>query len=86
MAYQQQEGTYFPMMSVITPASFYKVFSPEEAFRLPQKLEIYYTPKRGSWLDIAEIELSALTIQCLLGERIPSVDSLNQILKSWSLT
>ena len=62
-----------------TPASFYK------AFRLSQKLEIHYTPKHGSWLDIAEIELSALTIQCLLGERIPSVDTLNQILVSWSL-
>ena len=40
-----------------TTASFYKVFSPEEAFRLTQKLEIHYTPKHGSWLDIAEIEL-----------------------------
>lgn len=68
-----------------TPASFYKAFPPEEAFRLSQKLEIHYTPKHGSWLDIAEIELSALTIQCLLGERIPSIDSLNQILNSWSL-
>ena len=68
-----------------TVASFYKVFSPEEAFRLTQKLEIHYTPKHGFWLDIAEIELSALTIQCLLGERIPSVESLNEILSSWGL-
>lgn len=68
-----------------TPASFYKAFSPEEAFRLMQRLEIHYTPKHGSWLDIAEIELSALTIQSLLGERIPSVDSLNHVLASWSL-
>ena len=68
-----------------TPASFYKVFSPEEAFRLSQKLEIHYTPKHGSWLDIAEIELSSMTIQCLLGERIPSVEQLNEILSSWSL-
>ena len=67
-----------------TPASFYKAFSPEEAFRLTQKLEIHYTPKHGSWLDIAETELSALTIQCLLGARIPSVDTLNRILSSWS--
>ncbi len=64
-------------------ASFYKVFSPEEAFRLAQKLEIHYTPKHGSWLDIAEIELSALTIQCLLGERIPSIESLNEKLSAW---
>ena len=68
-----------------TTASFYKVFNPEEALRLAQKLEIHYTPKHGSWLDIAEIELSALTIQCLIGERIPSIDKLNDILSSWSL-
>ncbi len=67
-----------------TTASFYKIFSPEEAFRLIQKLEIHYTPKHGSWLDIAEIELSALTIQCLSGERIPSLDKLNDILSEWS--
>jgi len=63
---------------------FYKVFTPQEAFRLSQKLEIHYTPKHGSWLDIAEIELSALSIQCLLGERIPSVELLNDILASWN--
>ena len=68
-----------------TPASFYKSFSPEEAFRLTQRLDIHYTPKHGSWLDIAEIELSALTIQALLGERIPSIDALNKILSAWSL-
>lgn len=66
-------------------SSFYKAFPPEEAFRLSQRLEIHYTPKHGSWLDIAEIELSALTIQCLLGVRIPSLDALNKILKSWGL-
>ena len=68
-----------------TTASFYKVFPAAEAFRLSQKLEIHYTPKHGSWLDIAEIELSALTIQCLLGERIPSLDKLNEILSSWGV-
>lgn len=67
-----------------TPASFYKAFPPEEAFRLTQRLEIHYTPKHGSWLDIAEIELSAMTIQCLLGERIPSIDALNNILSAWN--
>ena len=64
-------------------ASFYKAFPPEEAFRLSQRLEIHYTPKHGSWLDMAEIELSALTIQCLLGVRIPSIDKLNEILLAW---
>lgn len=66
-------------------ASFYKTFPPEEAIRLAQKLEIHYTPKHGSWLDIADIELSALTIQCLPGERMPSIDRLNEMLSAWSL-
>ena len=66
-----------------TIASFYKAFEPEEAYRLSQKLEIHYTPKHGSWLDIAEIELSALTVQCLLGVRIPSIDDLNRTLTAW---
>lgn len=66
-------------------ASFYKAFPPDEAFRLVQKLEIHYTPKHGSWLNIAEIELSALSIQCLLDERIPSIETLNDILSAWSI-
>lgn len=66
-------------------SSFYKAFTPEEAFRLSQKLEIHYTPKHGSWLDIAEIELSALSVQCLLGVRIPSIDDLNVKLHEWYL-
>lgn len=69
-----------------TTASFYKAFSPEEAFRLSQKLEIHYTPKHGSWLDIAEIKLSALTIQCLLGVRIPTIDALNKSISSWHIS
>ena len=64
-------------------ASFYKTFSAKEAFRLSQRLEIHYTPKHGSWLDMAEIELSALSIQCLLGVRIPTVDRLNEMLSAW---
>lgn len=68
-----------------TTASLYKAFPPDVAFRLSQKLEIHYTPKHGSWLDIAEIELSALTIQCLLDERVPTIDELNKILSAWGL-
>ncbi len=67
-----------------TIGSLYKSFLPEEAFRIAQKLEIHYTPKHGSWLDIAEIELSALSVQCLFKERIPSIDILNQKLGAWS--
>lgn len=86
-AYPEAEKIVLVMdnLNTHTIASFYKVFPPEEAYRLAQKLEIHYTPKHGSWLNIAEIELSALTIQCLLGERIPSVDALNVILTAWHL-
>lgn len=65
-------------------SSFYKFFPPDEAFRLSQKLEIHYTPKHGSWLDIAEIELSALSLQCLDGRRIGTIKHLNDILEHWS--
>lgn len=66
-------------------ASLYKSFKPEEAFRLSQKLEIHYTPKHGSWLDIAEIELSAMSLQCLENKRISSIRQLNKTLSSWNL-
>jgi len=64
-------------------SSLYEAFPPEEAFRLAQKLEIHYTPKHGSWLNIAELELSALTIQCLGSRRIPSIEALNRELSAW---
>lgn len=54
------------------PASLYEAFPPHEAKRIAAKLEIHYTPKHGSWLNIAEIELSILSRQCL-GRRIPDV-------------
>ena len=87
-AYPNAEKIVLVMDNLNTHAlsSFYKAFSPEEAFRLSQKLEIHYTPKHGSWLDIAEIELSALTVQCLLGVRIPSIDDLNTKLNDWYLS
>ena len=64
-------------------SSFYETFPPEEAFRLAQRLEIHYTPKHGSWLDIAEVELSALAAQCLGDRRIPSIEALNRELAAW---
>ncbi|MHB9294055.1 putative IS630 family transposase ISSac1 [Hollandina sp. SP2] len=67
-------------------SSLYETFLPEEAFRLSQRLEIHYTPKHGSWLDIAEIELSALAAQCLGNRRIPSIEALNKDLHTWETT
>lgn len=64
------------------PASLYKAFPPEEARRIIKKLEIHYTPKHGSWLYIAEIELNVMTRQCL-SRRIASIDALRSELSAW---
>ena len=64
--------------------SFYDAFPPDEAFRLAQRLEIHHTPKHDSWLNIAEIELSALSIQSLTHRRIPSIVHLNVDLMAWN--
>jgi transposase len=58
-----------------SPASLYAAFEPAEAKRLADKLEIYYTPKHGSWLNMAEIELSVLGRQCL-AQRLPHKERL----------
>ena len=64
-------------------SSFYETFPPGEAFRLAQRLEIHYTPKHGSWLDIAEVELSAIAAQCLGDRKIPGIEALNRELAAW---
>lgn len=63
-------------------ASLYEAFDPKEARRLAKRLEIHYTPKHGSWLNIAEIELSVLSKQCF-GRRISKVDILKKEVRSW---
>jgi hypothetical protein len=65
-----------------TIGSLYEAFDPVKAFALAQRLEIHHTPKHGSWLNIAEIELSALTRQCL-DRRIADLDVLNTELTAW---
>ncbi len=65
-----------------TIASLYEAFEPEEARRLAERLEIHYTPKHGSWLNVAEIELSVFTKQCL-DRRIPDMATLQQEAKAW---
>jgi hypothetical protein len=59
------------------PASLYEAFPPDEARAIAKKLEFHYTPKHGSWLNIAEIELAVLSNMCL-SQRIPDEDSLRQ--------
>ena len=65
-----------------TPASSYDAFPPEEAKRIADKLEIHYTPKHGSWLDMAEIELGILSRQCL-DRRIDSAEQLTREVAAW---
>ncbi|MDI6797037.1 MAG: IS630 family transposase [Desulfatibacillaceae bacterium] len=64
------------------PASLYEAFEPQEARRLVERLEIHYTPKHGSWLNMAEIELSALKGQCL-DRRIPDLATMRACVAAW---
>jgi len=63
-------------------ASFYTAFDPGQARELIERLEIHHTPKHGSWLNVAEIELSAFTKQCL-DRRIPDVATLKAQAQAW---
>jgi hypothetical protein len=63
-------------------ASLYEAFAPEEARRLAERFEIHYTPKHGSWLDMAETELSVLARQCLK-RRIDNRDDLKREVAAW---
>ena len=65
-----------------TPASLYEAYAPAEAKRLADKLEIHYTPKHGSWLNMAEIELSVLGRQCL-DRRLPDAATLTHEAAAW---
>jgi hypothetical protein len=64
------------------PSSLYEAFEPAEARRLLERLEIHYTPKHASWLDMAETELSVLARQCL-NRRIPDRDTLAREVAAW---
>ena len=63
-------------------ASLYKAFAAEEAQRVSSRLELVYTPKHGSWLNIAEIELSVFSRQCL-NRRIPDLETLRSEVEAW---
>lgn len=90
---QKISETYYPDVSKIIlvadnlnthcHASFYMAFPPETVLGLMQKFEFHYTPKHGSWLNIAETELSSLSMQCLGNRRIPKIQELNEMLADW---
>ena len=65
-----------------TPAAFYQVYEPEEARRLIQRFEFHFTLKHGSWLSMAEIELSALARQCM-DRRLPDIETLLREVQAW---
>jgi hypothetical protein len=83
---------YFPEAEVIrlvvdnlnthTPAALYETFAPDEARRITRRLGFYYTPKHGSWLNMAECEFAVLATQCL-DRRIPDVKTLVQEISAW---
>ena len=64
------------------PASLYEAFEPVEARRIAERLEIHYTPKHGSWLNMAEIEIGVLARQCL-DRRIPDQETLRREVDAW---
>ena len=66
-----------------TPGSFYQVLAPSPAFELSQRFELHYKPKKGSWLNMAEIEFAALSKQCL-DRRIPDFDTLQTEVLAWA--
>jgi hypothetical protein len=69
-------------LSTHTPAALYEAFAPAEARRLAKRFEWHYTPKHGSWLNVAEMELSALARQCL-DRRIPDQPTLRREVAAW---
>jgi len=82
--YPQAERIVLVMdnLNTHTLGSLYEAFEPAKARALAERLELHYTPKHGSWLNIAEIELSRLTRQCL-GRRVDDLDLLNTELAAW---
>jgi hypothetical protein len=86
------EGRYAACKKVIvvcdnlnthTKGAFYEAFEPERARQLVRRIEFHYTPKHGSWLNMAENELSSMTRQCVAGRRIGSIEELAKETTAW---
>lgn len=87
------EGRYADRAKVIvvcdnlnthTKGAFYEAFEPERAFALASRIEFHYTPKHGSWLNIAENELSSMTRQCVASRRIGDIETLQSETAAWA--
>ena len=93
LAMRELPDRYYPAAERITvvldnlnthgPASFYEAFAPLEARRLAERFEFHYTPKHGSWLNMAEIEFSVLSRQCL-DRRIGNAEILRCQVQAWT--
>ena len=70
-------------LSTHTAAAFYEAFSPKVARRLARRFEFVYTPVHGSWLNMVEVEISALVRQCLRRRRLPDVETLSREVAAW---
>lgn len=78
----EQIGLVVDNLKTHSPACLYERFAPEEARRIARKLEWHYTPEHGSWLNVAECELSVLARQCL-SRRLPDIDMLIREVTAW---
>lgn len=67
-----------------TKGAFYEVFEPQKARQLVQRIKFCYTPKHGSWLNIAENELSSMTRQCIASKRFGDIETLREATAAWS--
>ena len=70
-------------LNIHSPASFYQCFPPDEALALAQRFDMHYTPVNASWLNMAELELAALSKQCL-DRRISDMETLQREVKAWT--
>ena len=70
-------------LNIHTPASFYEVFDAERARELSRRIEFCYTPVHGSWLNMAEIEISVLVRQCVGKRRVPDAQTLRREARAW---
>lgn len=80
----QQVTLVLDNLNTHTKGAFYEAFTPERARAYIKKINFVYTPKHGSWLNIAECELSCMTSQCIRGRRIGNLSQLQNEIKAWA--
>ncbi len=84
-AFTHGSDIYFNRGQYSSPSALYEVFEPEEAKRIWDRFEFIYTPKHGSWLNMAEVELNVLNGQCL-NRRIDKIETVKEEVKAWCIS